>query len=246
MDPGAIPRSDSTPKPPVINYILSFLLVGVAWGFTTPFIRRAAADFQARQEGKQRSSASGGGGQKGRTQTRARRETRGREDDDDGEGEGEGDETELLSRHEDEHSFSDDNHDGHTDNHDHEHDSDTENEDTPTPNRQNTQRTTPHPAWMTPSPSLTSYLITKTTHLMHTILNLLLTPAYSIPLVINLTGSIWFFLLVGQHGTLHFLTRGKTKRTKLMTWQNYHLQCHLPIAVRFSSPCSVSGMLSAG
>ncbi|KAK4224710.1 hypothetical protein QBC38DRAFT_511563 [Podospora fimiseda] len=29
-------------SPPPINYILSFLLVGLAWGFTTPFIRRAA------------------------------------------------------------------------------------------------------------------------------------------------------------------------------------------------------------
>ena len=29
-------------KPPVFNFILSFLLVGLAWGFTTPFIRRAA------------------------------------------------------------------------------------------------------------------------------------------------------------------------------------------------------------
>ncbi|KAF4981294.1 hypothetical protein FZEAL_2871 [Fusarium zealandicum] len=29
-------------KPPVFNYILSFVLVGLAWGFTTPFIRRAA------------------------------------------------------------------------------------------------------------------------------------------------------------------------------------------------------------
>ncbi|KAK0708811.1 hypothetical protein B0T21DRAFT_298581 [Apiosordaria backusii] len=30
------------PKPPVVNYILSFLLVGIAWGLTTPFIRAAA------------------------------------------------------------------------------------------------------------------------------------------------------------------------------------------------------------
>lgn len=29
-------------KPPIFNYILSFLLVGIAWGGTTPFIRRAA------------------------------------------------------------------------------------------------------------------------------------------------------------------------------------------------------------
>lgn len=30
------------PQPPTINYILGFLLVGLAWGLTTPFIRRAA------------------------------------------------------------------------------------------------------------------------------------------------------------------------------------------------------------
>ncbi|KAI6781722.1 Transmembrane protein-like protein [Emericellopsis cladophorae] len=29
-------------NPPIFNYILSFILVGLAWGFTTPFIRRAA------------------------------------------------------------------------------------------------------------------------------------------------------------------------------------------------------------
>ncbi|KAG5982768.1 hypothetical protein E4U55_001374 [Claviceps digitariae] len=33
---------DPTPNPPLVNYILSFLLVGLAWGLTTPFIRRAA------------------------------------------------------------------------------------------------------------------------------------------------------------------------------------------------------------
>ncbi|KAH8671070.1 hypothetical protein BX600DRAFT_238088 [Xylariales sp. PMI_506] len=31
-------------RPPAINYVLGFLMVGVAWGFTTPFIRRAARD----------------------------------------------------------------------------------------------------------------------------------------------------------------------------------------------------------
>ena len=29
-------------KPPAFNYVLSFILVGLAWGLTTPFIRRAA------------------------------------------------------------------------------------------------------------------------------------------------------------------------------------------------------------
>lgn len=32
------------PKPAAINYVVGFLLVGLAWGFTTPFIRRAAKD----------------------------------------------------------------------------------------------------------------------------------------------------------------------------------------------------------
>ncbi|OBT91846.1 hypothetical protein VE01_10182 [Pseudogymnoascus verrucosus] len=30
------------PAPPIGNYILGFLLIGLAWGFTTPFIRAAA------------------------------------------------------------------------------------------------------------------------------------------------------------------------------------------------------------
>lgn len=34
----------SAPPPPTLNVILSFLLVGLAWGLTTPFIRRAAKD----------------------------------------------------------------------------------------------------------------------------------------------------------------------------------------------------------
>lgn len=29
-------------QPPAINYVAGFLLVGLAWGLTTPFIRRAA------------------------------------------------------------------------------------------------------------------------------------------------------------------------------------------------------------
>ncbi|KAI0024220.1 hypothetical protein F4780DRAFT_652155 [Xylariomycetidae sp. FL0641] len=35
---------DVAPQPPTINYVLGFLLVGLAWGLTTPFIRRAAKD----------------------------------------------------------------------------------------------------------------------------------------------------------------------------------------------------------
>ncbi|OBT75173.1 hypothetical protein VF21_05501 [Pseudogymnoascus sp. 05NY08] len=34
--------SPPTPAAPIGNYILGFLLIGLAWGFTTPFIRAAA------------------------------------------------------------------------------------------------------------------------------------------------------------------------------------------------------------
>ncbi|KAF2758433.1 hypothetical protein EJ05DRAFT_499956 [Pseudovirgaria hyperparasitica] len=33
------------PPPSTIRYIISFLLVGLCWGFTTPFMRRSAKDY---------------------------------------------------------------------------------------------------------------------------------------------------------------------------------------------------------
>ncbi|KAI8624452.1 integral membrane protein [Xylariaceae sp. FL1651] len=39
-----MPSSSPAPQPPIINYVAGFLLVGLAWGLTTPFIRRAARD----------------------------------------------------------------------------------------------------------------------------------------------------------------------------------------------------------
>lgn len=36
------PDADAAARPPLINYVVSFVLVGLAWGLTTPFIRRAA------------------------------------------------------------------------------------------------------------------------------------------------------------------------------------------------------------
>ncbi|KAI6092274.1 integral membrane protein [Hypoxylon rubiginosum] len=36
--------SQASPQPAAINYVAGFLLVGLAWGLTTPFIRRAAKD----------------------------------------------------------------------------------------------------------------------------------------------------------------------------------------------------------
>lgn len=150
MDPDA----DVTPtdKPPVFNYILSFLLVGVAWGFTTPFIRKAGVEFQKRQEQQQQLSQP----------------------------------TELQpTRSTDEDRIGDDS------------ESD---EDQPPPPAPTT--TAPQAAWMGPQSSPSSWLRTKIVSVFWTVVNLLRTPAYSVPLVINLTGSVWFFLLVGKHGTI--------------------------------------------
>lgn len=89
------------PPPSLFRETLGFLLVGMAWGLTTPFIRRAAINLSAHP-----SSSSNQSGQ--------------------------------------------------------------------------------------------SWIQAKISKAIWTVLNLLRTPAYAIPLVINLTGSIWFFLLVGK------------------------------------------------
>ncbi|EEH16950.1 hypothetical protein PABG_07037 [Paracoccidioides brasiliensis Pb03] len=98
--------------PSLLNYILSFLLVGVAWGFTTPFIRRAAVDFNARN------------------QRRAPPQQEGTED-------------------------------------------------------------ASGSSCYWPQRSLIP--------LLQTVADLLRTPGYSVPLLLNVSGSVWFFLLVGKH-----------------------------------------------
>ena len=97
----------SDPKPSPFNYILSFLLVGIAWGFTTPFIRRAAVKYKS-----------------------------------------------------------------------------------PTAEA--------HPSLFD---ERKSWLSRRFWMVIYSIGGLLRTPSYAIPLLCNLTGSVWFFLLVGQAGT---------------------------------------------
>src|SRR4051794_11630844 len=93
----------TTPSP--FKYILSFLIVGLCWGFTTPFIRKAAITYQ----------------------------------------------------------------------------------------RPSTSSTTdPNRPW----------LLRQFSKIFLSIIGLLRSPRYAIPLVLNLTGSVWFFLLVGQAGKL--------------------------------------------
>ncbi len=98
-----VAESAAPPTPSPFNYILSFLLVGLCWGFTTPFIRRAAVSYTP-----------------------------------------------------------------------------------PT-----------HPSIHDPS---RSWLARQLAKVFWTVVGLVRKPAYAIPLVVNLTGSIWFFLLVGQAG----------------------------------------------
>ncbi|RDW72262.1 uncharacterized protein DSM5745_07434 [Aspergillus mulundensis] len=143
-------------EPPVFNYILSFLLVGVAWGFTTPFIRRAAADFQARQEQQQEAQ---------QTELQPTHQPRTDDHDDDGRSSSSSDEDQPL----------------------------------PPPPSDPSATAQPTPAWMNQPSSSSSWLKMKIVSVFWTVVNLLRTPAYSVPLVINLTGSVWFFLLVGKH-----------------------------------------------
>ncbi|KAJ5738554.1 hypothetical protein N7493_001709 [Penicillium malachiteum] len=173
MDPDAsIPTE---PAPSVFNYVLSFLLVGVAWGFTTPFIRRAAADFNARQEKQASDNITRGRSHQDQAPSQEEQELLGSDNEsDEDEGEGRSGSQERQR------------------------------EDTRAARQLNAELeiemevdNTPLPAWRRPASQ--SWIKMKIISVFWTVVNLLRTPAYSIPLVINLTGSIWFFLLVGKH-----------------------------------------------
>ncbi|RAL10294.1 uncharacterized protein BO97DRAFT_394408 [Aspergillus homomorphus CBS 101889] len=157
---------DPTTQPPVINYILSFLLVGIAWGFTTPFIRRAAADFNARQDASTSTSTSSSPSEQTPPTVYEDNETPLNPIDPPS--------SEPHTTTEDENEVEEE----------------AEEEDNPPPTQ---------PAWMRQPPHQKTWVRTKLTSIFWTVVNLLRTPAYSIPLVVNLTGSVWFFLLVGKH-----------------------------------------------
>lgn len=151
MDP-----ETQTDQPPIFNYVLSFLLVGLAWGFTTPFIRRAAKDFNAAQEARRQGQGQAGG-------VGVRTENRAEEDEAE-----DSEEHELLLADENENENENGNENGKVEK---------------------------------PKEKTTSWIKNKIVSVFWTIVNLLRTPAYLIPLLLNLSGSIWFFLLVGKHGT---------------------------------------------
>ncbi|THW79904.1 hypothetical protein D6D17_09917 [Aureobasidium pullulans] len=106
MDPNP-DTPNTTPTPGLFRYVLGFLLVGAAWGLTTPFMRRAAVA----------------------SSTTAKPDSR---------------------------------------------------------------------AWID-HPN-TPWLKAKVWGVLYGVWDVLRNPAYAVPLVINLTGSVWFFLLIGQAG----------------------------------------------
>ncbi|KAF4771768.1 hypothetical protein N7455_008233 [Penicillium solitum] len=198
MDPDTgIPAE---PEPSVFSYVLSFLLVGVAWGFTTPFIRRAAADFNARQEKQANESNSRGRSQEspetGFTDEGEGQELLSREEEDRDSGDEEGVRRRSTSSN-------DVNRKPKTADADTGLDGGIAGQSATTENREGgadeDQDDIPTPAWRRGAPVKQSWLRTKIVTIFWTVVNLLRTPAYAIPLVINLTGSIWFFLLVGKH-----------------------------------------------
>ncbi|GAB7358781.1 hypothetical protein MBLNU230_g4007t1 [Neophaeotheca triangularis] len=105
MDPNPLPNAPSSPpKPAIWRYVLGFLLVGMAWGLTTPFMRKAAIIRDA------------------------------------------------------------------------------------APKTQRPWLADPHTSWF----KRRIYTI------LYAVLDLLRSPGYAVPLLVNVTGSVWFFLLIGQ------------------------------------------------
>lgn len=104
--PYTMSEADAPAQPPAINYVVGFLLVGLAWGLTTPFIRRAARDHHP-------------------------------------------------------------------------------------PPRPTLERPDIRSSWVK----------SRLARAFFAVVDLLRNPRYAVPLLINLTGSVWFFLLIGQAGS---------------------------------------------
>lgn len=193
MDPDT--QSD---RPPIFNYVLSFLLVGLAWGFTTPFIRRAAKDFNAAQEISQ--------AQAQEQEHTSSTETSSRIDRSEYEG------------REEEHRFLLAAYDGE--------DKEEDNATTPGPAPSSAKKPgipTTTTTTTTITTTTTSWIKNRIVSVFWTIVNLLRTPAYSVPLLLNLSGSVWFFLLVGKHGNHVYLVIALSHLFRILLLTGYML-----------------------
>lgn len=59
-----------------------------------------------------------------------------------------------------------------------------------------------------------NWLKRKVFGILYAVLDLLKNPRYAVPLLLNVTGSVWFFLLIGQAGMV-----------TLSFWQRCHGMC---------------------
>lgn len=136
-------QTTAPPTPSIFRYTLGFLLVGMAWGLTTPFIRRAALDFHPPPHASL-------------TRLRAA-----------------------------EPSYP-----------------------SPSSSPLSSQTTPTIPSqprlWLGRLAWTWWYLKLKAATGAWTVADLLRSPRYAAPLVVNLTGSVWFFLLIGKAGASCF------------------------------------------
>ena len=68
-----------------------------------------------------------------------------------------------------------------------------------------------------------SWLKRKIYGVIYAVFDLLKNPAYAIPLLLNVTGSVWFFLLIGQAGMA--LTTSQALRHKVLTGRRAESDC---------------------
>jgi hypothetical protein len=52
--------------------------------------------------------------------------------------------------------------------------------------------------------------------ILYAVMDLLKNPAYAVPLLLNVTGSVWFFLLIGQAGQLLQLLQWMSERLTML------------------------------
>ena len=236
------PHDDSS-SPSIFRWTLGFLLVGFAWGVTTPFMRRAALQLQREREHELRVQ-----------QQRQRQQQREGEAEmasgiqgTKGKGKGKGKEKGKEQQHRNGEISSDGRdgpfNDGYNNNFndggrvvdDDDDDDDDEGILPPAPSAASASaqavapapadgqessatpatgtQTTSRPYNSNPaaaaaaSHGASSYahiIRAKLASILKSVLETLRRPAYAVPLLLNVTGSIWFFLLVGQAGTFFF------------------------------------------
>ena len=76
-------------------------------------------------------------------------------------------------------------------------------------------------------PSLTdpnnSWLKRKVLGIWYAVIGVLSRPAYAVPLLLNVTGSVWFFVLIGKAGEFYHIDGGLRVHGGRLTWSRIEL-----------------------